>query len=142
MRNIAFLLMYNGTNYHDWQVQKTEVTVAETLEKALSGSRPAAVYVTSPDYLGGQCDIAALAETAHRHNVPLLVDNAHGAYLHFLTPPQHPLDLGADLCCDSAHKTLPVLTGGAYLQIGPQAPPDFTANGRQALALFGSTSPT
>ena len=36
MRNIAFRLMYNGTNYHGWQVQKTEITVAETLEKALS----------------------------------------------------------------------------------------------------------
>lgn len=35
MRNIAFRLMYNGTNYHGWQVQKNEVTVAETLEKAL-----------------------------------------------------------------------------------------------------------
>ena len=36
MRNVALHLMYNGTNYHGWQVQKTEVTVAETLEKALS----------------------------------------------------------------------------------------------------------
>ena len=36
MRNIALHLMYNGTAYHGWQVQKTEVTVAETLEKALS----------------------------------------------------------------------------------------------------------
>ena len=35
MRNIALHLMYNGTAYHGWQVQKTEVTVAETLEKAL-----------------------------------------------------------------------------------------------------------
>ena len=36
MRNVAFLMMYNGTNYHGWQVQKTQVTVAETLEKALT----------------------------------------------------------------------------------------------------------
>ena len=36
MRNIALQLMYNGTAYHGWQVQKTEVTVAETLEKALA----------------------------------------------------------------------------------------------------------
>ena len=36
MRNIALILMYNGTAYHGWQVQKTEVTVAETLEQALS----------------------------------------------------------------------------------------------------------
>ena len=36
MRNIALKLMYNGTAYHGWQVQKTQVTVAETLEKALA----------------------------------------------------------------------------------------------------------
>ena len=36
MRNIALYLMYDGTQYHGWQVQKTEVTVAERLEKALS----------------------------------------------------------------------------------------------------------
>ena len=36
MRNIALVLMYNGTAYHGWQVQKTEVSVAQTLEKGLS----------------------------------------------------------------------------------------------------------
>ena len=36
MRNVALMLMYNGTAYHGWQVQKTEITVAETLEKALA----------------------------------------------------------------------------------------------------------
>ena len=36
MRNVAFQLMYNGTNYHGWQVQKNAPTVAETLEKSLS----------------------------------------------------------------------------------------------------------
>ena len=36
MRNVALKLMYNGTAYHGWQVQKNAVSVAETLEKALS----------------------------------------------------------------------------------------------------------
>ena len=36
MRNIALKLMYNGTAYHGWQIQKTETTVAETLERGLS----------------------------------------------------------------------------------------------------------
>lgn len=117
---------------------------AEALERTLRAlpSPPAAAYVTSPDYLGGQCDTAALAACAHRFGVPLLVDNAHGAYLKFLSPSKHPLDLGADLCCDSAHKTLPVLTGGAYLHTNRRAPASFAENGRQALALFGSTSPS
>lgn len=114
------------------------------LEAALSGMKtaPAAVYLTTPDYLGGTADIATLAAVCHRHGVPLAVDNAHGAYLHFMQTPRHPLDLGADICCDSAHKTLPVLTGGAYLHIAKSAPAAYSANAKSAMALFGSTSPS
>lgn len=36
MRNIALKLMYNGTAYHGWQVQKNAVSVCETLQKALT----------------------------------------------------------------------------------------------------------
>lgn len=117
---------------------------AETLERTLSGmdAPPCSVYVTSPDYLGGRADIASLAQVCHAHGTILAVDNAHGAYLHFLTDPSHPLDLGADICCDSAHKTLNVLTGGAYLHIGKNAPAGFAANAKSAMALFGSTSPS
>ena len=103
---------------------------------------PAAVYLTSPDYLGGMADISALAEVCHRHSTLLMVDNAHGAYLRFLQPSEHPLDLGADLCCDSAHKTLPVLTGGAYLHIARDAPAELAEHAKTAMALFGSTSPS
>lgn len=117
---------------------------AKALERTLAAlpAPPAAVFVTSPDYLGGVQDIAALAETAHRFGTILAVDNAHGAYLRFLNPSRHPLDLGADICCDSAHKTLPVLTGGAYLHIGQNAPVSFRENAKAAMALFGSTSPS
>ena len=117
---------------------------AEGLDRALSvlDAPPAAVYITSPDYLGNMADISALAEVCRAHKTPLLADNAHGAYLRFLSPSRHPLDLGADLACDSAHKTLPVLTGGAYLHISKTAPAAFRENARAALALFGSTSPS
>lgn len=103
---------------------------------------PAAVYLTSPDYLGGMAQIPALAQVCHQHGTLLLVDNAHGAYLRFLQPSLHPLDLGADLCCDSAHKTLPVLTGGAYLHLSPTAPAQLAPLAKSALGLFGSTSPS
>jgi arginine/lysine/ornithine decarboxylase len=52
------------------------------------------------------------------------------------------MDCGADLCCDSAHKTLPVLTGGAYLHISEKAPVGIREGAKQAMALFGSTSPS
>ena len=103
---------------------------------------PAAVYLTSPDYLGGMAEIPTLAQVCHQHGTLLLVDNAHGAYLRFLQPSLHPLDLGADLCCDSAHKTLPVLTGGAYLHLSPTAPAQLAPLAKSALGLFGSTSPS
>ena len=104
--------------------------------------RPIAVFLTSPDYLGGVSDIAALSAICHRFGLPLLVDNAHGAYLKFLSPSRHPLDLGADMCCDSAHKTLPALTGCAYLHIGRAAIYPYEKKARTALSLFGSTSPS
>lgn len=117
------------------------------LERELSrlsedGVTPTAVYLTSPDYLGGIADIERLSAVCHKHGVLLLVDNAHGAYLKFLSPSRHPMDLGADLCCDSAHKTLPVLTGGAYLHVGAHLPLSLRSQTKQALALFGSTSPS
>ena len=120
-----------------------EVT-EEMVEEALQAMEelPAAVYLTSPDYLGGRADIKGIAEVCHRYGTILAVDNAHGAYLHFLETPLHPIDLGADICCDSAHKTLPVLTGGAYLQISESAPESFARNAKQAMVLFGSTSPS
>lgn len=116
----------------------------EMLENALAAlpEAPAAVYITSPDYLGNVQPVAALAKVCHAHGAPLLVDNAHGAYLHFLPAPAHPLDEGADLCCDSAHKTLPVLTGGAYLHLGHGLLKAEEGEVRAALSLFGSTSPS
>ena len=103
---------------------------------------PAAVYLTSPDYLGSLADIGPIARVCRRYGTLLLVDNAHGAYLRFLQPSAHPMDLGADLCCDSAHKTLPVLTGGAYLHLSDALPEPLARQARNALALFGSTSPS
>ncbi len=115
--------------------------VLQTLER--SGRRPFGVYVTSPDYLGGMQDVSALAEACRAFDVPLLVDNAHGAYLRFLPQgSQHPIALGAAMCCDSGHKTLPVVTGGAYLHLGQNAPIQDEKTVRNALALFGSTSPS
>ncbi len=99
----------------------------------------AAVYVTSPDYFGVLADIQGIARVCRRHGVLLLVDNAHGAHL-FLTPENlHPLSLGADMTACSAHKTLPVLTGGAFFNLAKSVP---AAHAKDAMALFGSTSPS
>ncbi|MDY4507486.1 MAG: aminotransferase class V-fold PLP-dependent enzyme [Candidatus Faecousia sp.] len=130
--DVRWLYPKNGGSYLSCNL------TPEAVEAALEQETPTAVYLTSPDYLGNVADIAGIAEVCHRHGTLLLVDNAHGAYLKFLGPSRHPMDLGADLCCDSAHKTLPVLTGGAYLHCTPE----FQSWAKNALALFGSTSPS
>lgn len=104
--------------------------------------KPIAVYLTSPDYLGNTLDIKGLSEVAKKHGVLCLVDNAHGAYLHFLESSEHPIALGAHICADSAHKTLPALTGAAYLHISKDAPPLLSLEAESAMALFASTSPS
>ena len=99
-------------------------------------------YVTSPDYLGNIADIPRIAEICHSKSVPLLVDNAHGAYTAFLEENTHPIALGADMCCDSAHKTLPCYTGTAYLHISKNAPKEFSEKAKRVMSMFGSTSPS
>ena len=77
-----------------------------------------AVLVTSPNYYGQTKDISNLSEKCHSLNIPLLVDEAHGA--HFIGKyglPKSATVLGADLVCQSAHKTLNALPGAAYLHI-------------------------
>lgn len=115
---------------------------AEDLEKAIIESLPTAVYLTNPDYLGNLLDIKSLASVCKKHNVLLAIDNAHGAYLRFLEPSLHPIDLGADLCCDSAHKTLPVLTGGAYLHLSESLNQVWKNDVKHFMEYFSSTSPS
>lgn len=115
---------------------------ADNLEDYLKTAKvlPCAVYITSPDYLGNITDICNIAHICKKYDVLLLADNAHGAYLKFLK--MHPLDFGADMVCDSAHKTLPVLTGGGYLHISKTAPEGLKENAKNALSFFASTSPS
>ena len=117
---------------------------ADVLRKRLKELEhlPFAVYITSPDYLGGIADIAGLSAVCGEYNIPLLVDNAHGAYLAFTEEKNHPILMGADMCCDSAHKTLPVLTGGGYLHIAKGDKYGFSKYAVRATEIFGSTSPS
>ncbi len=114
------------------------VLSVEKAEEKLRSGAPACLYVTSPDYTGRTADIRALAEVCRKYGARLIVDNAHGAHLAFLPVNIHPIHLGADLCCDSAHKMLPALTGAAMLHAGEEH------HGllKRAMSLFGSTSPS
>lgn len=98
------------------------------------------VFAQSIDYYGGESDIKGIAEVCREKNVPLLIDNAHGAYKVFTD--NHPLSFGADMTADSAHKTLPCLTGGGYLHISKNAPSLFSERAKETMSLFGSSSPS
>ena len=115
---------------------------ADEVEKMLNTDHIIrSVYITSPDYYGNLCDVAGIAAVCGRAGIPLLVDNAHGSHLGAFG--RHPLAQGAYMTADSAHKTLPVLTGGAYLHFSPQAAAAISREaGKGAMALFGSTSPS
>jgi arginine/lysine/ornithine decarboxylase len=91
-----------------------------------------AVFVTTVDYFGGRFDPRQL-----RTDLPILADNAHGAHLVFTNT--HPIKQGARFCCDGVHKTMPALTGAAYLHL--KNPADYTRL-KSHYALFASTSPS
>ena len=103
---------------------------------------PTALYLTCPDYLGNMLSIEKIAKVCKKYGVLLAVDNAHGAYLNFLKENLHPINLGADMCSDSAHKTLPTLTGGAYLHISKRFDYFCKDQVKKVMKTFASTSPS
>lgn len=117
---------------------------ADDISSVLKNSSvlPDAIYITSPDYLGNIADISNICAICEKYNILLLVDNAHGAYLNFLETPCHPIHQGAHVCADSAHKTLPVLTGGAYLHFSNNCPSAYMSCVLNMLKVYASTSPS
>ena len=103
------------------------------------------VVLTSPTYEGVLSDIASISAICHRHGVPLLVDEAHGAHLLPLARPYGwrggAVAGGADLVVQSAHKTLPSLTQTALLHWngGPLADPEEV---ERQLDVFETSSPS
>ncbi len=92
---------------------------AASVEAALTSAPDAvAVLVGEPSYVGTIGDVAALADVAHRHHVPLVVDAAWGAHLGFHPAlPPHALAAGADALVTSAHKMLPSISQGAMVLV-------------------------
>lgn len=124
---------------YDNTIISCEVSIKSIEEKLSKDSSKKALYITSPDYYGMVADIKSISEVCKKYDTTLLVDNAHGTLLNFTEENLHPIHCGADLCSDSPHKMLPVLTGGGYLHIGN---PKYVDMGKFAMSFFGSTSPS
>ncbi len=89
----------------------------EAVERAILDNPDAkAVFVVNPTYYGATSDIKRIAELAHEHHMCLLVDEAHGAHMHFHPElPTCALSQGADMCAVSLHKTGGSLTQSSIL---------------------------
>lgn len=75
-----------------------------------------AVFITSPTYDGVVSDVRRIADAAHKHRIPLIVDEAHGAHFRFSEYfPRSAVNMGADLVIHSVHKTLPSMTQTAVI---------------------------
>ena len=116
---------------------------ADDLDRALAQT-PEAVgaMVVSPTYFGAVADVAALAEVAHSHGLPLVVDEAWGAHLRFGEElPASALECGADLVLSSVHKLIGSLTQSAILHLGADSRVDEQVVDR-SVTLVESTSPS
>ncbi len=114
----------------------------EALEGALADAAEAvAALIVSPTYFGAVADVAGLAEVAHAHQVPLVVDEAWGSHLYFHENlPPGALRHGADLVLSSTHKIVGSLTQSAILHLGNDrlVDPDIVD---RSVTLVESTSP-
>jgi arginine decarboxylase len=116
----------------------TPQTIQTVLEKHPDAK---AVMIVYPTYHGVCTDVSAIARITHQYNIPLLVDEAHGA--HFAFHPELPISAlaaGADLTVQSIHKTLGAMTQTAMLHVqGDRIDIDRIS---KALQLVQSTSPS
>jgi lysine decarboxylase len=98
-------------------------------------------FIVSPTYFGAVADVRSLADVAHSHDIPLIVDEAWGAHLAFSGElPDHALACGADLVVSSTHKIIGSLTQSAMLHLGTGGMLDEQVVDR-AITLLESTSP-
>ncbi len=106
---------------------ETEAHVAsyvarETIIEALEQHKDAkAIVLTNPNYYGMAQDLTEIIQVAHTYNIPVLVDEAHGAHFVLGYPfPKSAIVCGADMVVHSAHKTLPAMTMGSFLHFNSE----------------------
>ena len=97
-----------------------------------------AVFITSPNYYGLCADLSGIKKTCEKYGVILITDNSHGTHLSFLDDSIFNSHC-SNITIDSAHKTLPVLTGGAFIHFNSDIKRDEICS---KMLAFGSTSPS
>ena len=115
----------------------------DSLAAALDAAPDAvAAMIVTPTYFGAVADVAALAEVAHAHGLPLIADEAWGSHLHFSSAmPTAALECGADVVLSSTHKISGSLTQSAVLHVGDCGDRIDDRIVDRAVTLVESTSP-
>lgn len=99
-----------------------------------------AVFVNNPTYYGICSSLQRIVEIAHRHNMLVLVDEAHGTHFYFGEDmPVSAMKAGADMAAVSMHKTGGSLTQSSILLCGENVNSDYV---RQIIGLMQTTSPS
>lgn len=117
-----------------------EILEEDILEIIRSNEDAKGIILTSPNYYGVSLNLDNIIVESKKRGIIILIDGAHGS--HFIASPlfpEHPLNLGADIVVNSAHKTLPALTQGSFLHINNSSlvpKTDFYFH------VFSSTSPS
>lgn len=119
----------------------TGVDAADVREAFARYPQAKALFISNPNYYGMGVDVRTLAELAHAHGKPLLVDEAHGAHYGFHPDlPASALSCGADAVVQSTHKMLTAMTMGAMLHVrGERINRPLL---RQRIAMVQSSSPS
>lgn len=100
----------------DGELLVPKCVTPESVEKCLAENDGVdAVMITTPSFYGQIADVEAIARVCHKHGVPLLADEAHGAHFAAEGMPKGAIYCGADMAVQSAHKTLNALNQAAYL---------------------------
>jgi arginine decarboxylase len=127
----------------DPELHLAHCLVPDALDRALEAT-PGAIgaAVVSPTYFGAVADVAGLADVAHSHGVPLVVDEAWGAHFPFHEElPEPALALGADMAISSVHKVVGSVTQSAIVHLGAGDRIDELVVDR-CVTLVESTSPS
>ncbi|MEG4106798.1 aminotransferase class I/II-fold pyridoxal phosphate-dependent enzyme [Microcoleus sp. S13_C5] len=136
----AIPIFVNPEYNPDWDIANsiTPEATAAALEKHPDAK---AVMIVYPTYHGVCGDLRAIAQITHQYNIPLLVDEAHGAHFNFHPNlPEPALSAGADLTVQSIHKTLGAMTQASMLHVKGDRIDIQKLN--RALQLVQSTSPS
>jgi arginine decarboxylase len=113
-------------------------TVEATLNKHPDAK---AVLIINPTYYGVATDLKSIADIVHSHNIPLIVDEAHGPHLGFNDKlPMSAMEAGADICSQSTHKIIGAMTQGSLLHVHSKYVDVNKVH--QLLSLLQTTSPS